>query len=385
MTKIGIVVTVFNKERFIGKCLKSILHQTLNEIEVIVVDDGSTDASGKICDMIAARDSRMTVIHQSNQGISKARLNGVKRISSDYVTFVDGDDWIDERAYERIVNLDLFGQVDLIACGIIRYYADCEMNNEINIFDGGIYESQDFENKIIPNLFWDTEKNVYGLDPSLCTKVFQKKRLEKSLENLQKLNIHYGEDIAVLYPLVLESKSIAVLDACYYYHRMRKNNMVAPYIVDNMYYAKLYKLYEYLLEIFKVSRYSNQLIRQLDYFYMYSIRLKKLFYKDLAFEELYMFPFDKIIKGSKIVLYGAGQVGQTFYKQLQKLDYCKVIGWVDMDYSIYDNELIKGIDCIKNMRFDYILIAISASDVCMKVQDSLVRMGVGISKIIRYK
>lgn len=384
MTKIGIVVTVFNQEQFIGQCLESILEQTYKDIEVVVVDDGSTDSSGMLCDRFAARDCRVTVIHQLNQGTMAARLNGIKNVSADYVTFVDGDDWIDQKAYEKAAALDLFGSVDLISYGIIRYHAEGQIHYERGSFAEGIYDSRKIECQIIPGLFWDIKKNTYGLDPSLCTKIFRKTKLEKYLRDTEKLKVHYGEDIAVLYPLFLECSSIAIINQCYYYHRIRKNNIVAPYIRDDMYFGKLYDLYKYLAEFFHRSRYADQLMRQLDYFYMYSVRLGKLKYRDLAFDELYIFPFDKIRKGSSIVLYGAGQVGQTLYNQLQKLEYCNIAGWVDQDYFIYDNDLIKEIGQIKSMVYDYVLIAISSADICMKVRENLVRMGVEPSRIVPY-
>jgi len=188
MTKIAVVVTVYNQESYIGKCLNSILQQSYREIEVIVVDDGSTDLSSEICDQYAEKDARVKVIHQLNQGITMARLSGVKKACADYVTFVDGDDWIDEQCYEDITALNAFGRVDLIAFGMNRYYADGEIHSEMCIYEVGIYDRHKIAAQIIPKLFWDTANNTYGLDPSLCTKIFQRKKLERHIERLCKLN-----------------------------------------------------------------------------------------------------------------------------------------------------------------------------------------------------
>jgi len=94
--EISIIIPVFNVEKYIGICLESVINQTFRNLEIILVNDGSTDGSGKICDEYAARDSRIRVIHQENKGVSAARNEGLRLSSGKYVGFVDGDDWIDD-------------------------------------------------------------------------------------------------------------------------------------------------------------------------------------------------------------------------------------------------------------------------------------------------
>lgn len=100
MKRITVIVAVYNVEKYIEKCLLSICNQTYKNLEIIVVDDGSTDAGGSICDKIAASDTRIQVVHKKNAGVSSARNTGLKLATGDYVTFVDGDDYIDENMYE---------------------------------------------------------------------------------------------------------------------------------------------------------------------------------------------------------------------------------------------------------------------------------------------
>src|SRR5699024_8688641 len=105
MLKISVIVPVYNAEKYLHRCIKSILDQTYKNLEIILVDDGSIDTSGKICDYYDHKDERIKVIHKENGGQSSARNTGLTIASGDYVSFVDSDDWIVEDIYEYCINL----------------------------------------------------------------------------------------------------------------------------------------------------------------------------------------------------------------------------------------------------------------------------------------
>ena len=105
---ISLVVPVYNVQEYLPECLDSLLGQSFAAIEIILVDDGSTDASAEICDRYAARDGRIRVVHQQNAGVSKARNVGIRLARGKYLGFVDGDDWVDrdycKRLYETLID-----------------------------------------------------------------------------------------------------------------------------------------------------------------------------------------------------------------------------------------------------------------------------------------
>ena len=112
--KVSIIVPVFNLQDYLGRCLDSILAQTMNETEILIIDDGSTDDSGKIADQYAEKDSRITVIHKRNGGLSEARNTGVDAASADYIMFVDSDDWVDPLFCEMPYQAAIRNDADLV-------------------------------------------------------------------------------------------------------------------------------------------------------------------------------------------------------------------------------------------------------------------------------
>ena len=106
MPKVTVVVPVFNVEKYLHQCIESLLNQTYRNLEIILVDDGSTDNSGTICDKYRQKDQRIKVIHKCNQGLGFARNSGMKETTSDYITFMDSDDYADEDMIEELMKLN---------------------------------------------------------------------------------------------------------------------------------------------------------------------------------------------------------------------------------------------------------------------------------------
>lgn len=116
MAKISIIIPIYNVENYLKRCVLSVLTQTLKDIEVILVNDGSTDSSGEMCDNFANEDKRIKVIHKKNGGLSSARNEGLKYATSDLVGFIDSDDWISSDMYEYLWNLQEKNDADIVSC-----------------------------------------------------------------------------------------------------------------------------------------------------------------------------------------------------------------------------------------------------------------------------
>lgn len=133
MCKVSVIVPVYNCEKYIERCIKSILAQTYSEYELILIDDGSTDNSAEICDRYAEVDACIQVIHQSNSGVSAARNNGVQKATGEYVTFVDSDDWITPDYLETMVTACMDHDAQVVICG----YVTARSENDVAVDETG--------------------------------------------------------------------------------------------------------------------------------------------------------------------------------------------------------------------------------------------------------
>ena len=122
MPKISVIVPVYNTEKYLNRCIDSILAQTFTDFELLLIDDGSTDCSGKICDEYAAKDSRVRVFHKENGGVSSARNMGLDNAQGEWITFVDSDDWVHEDFLKKRLALALNDNADIAYCDVEYVY-----------------------------------------------------------------------------------------------------------------------------------------------------------------------------------------------------------------------------------------------------------------------
>lgn len=119
---ISVIVPVYNVEEYLTKCIDSIINQTYTNLEIILVDDGSTDRSLKICNEYLQKDARVKVIHKENGGVTSARKAGLLQAAGEYVTYVDGDDWLERDAYSVIYERGIKFGVDMVQTGVIAEF-----------------------------------------------------------------------------------------------------------------------------------------------------------------------------------------------------------------------------------------------------------------------
>ena len=132
---VSIIVPIYNVEQYISKCIESILAQTYRDFELILVDDGSTDMCGKICDEYAKQDSRVHVIHQENKGVSAARNAGISLAKGEYIMFVDSDDFITENMLEKMHDCIAESGSDIAICGINNFLDGAETEDKSQMND----------------------------------------------------------------------------------------------------------------------------------------------------------------------------------------------------------------------------------------------------------
>lgn len=380
--KLSVIVPIFNCEEYLRECVDSILRQTYKNMELILVDDGSVDASGDICDAYGKKDARVKVIHKKNEGLLKARLTGVMVAGGVYVTFVDGDDWIAPDAYEHM--MAYIDQHDVVISGIYRYYEENIINTEYPMWREGIYDKESIEKQMIPYMLWSNKRNTWELDPSVWSKIFKKELLFAYLKEASKLDIYFGEDTAVVFPFMLKAGSVVVTHYCYYYHRQRRKGTVASYFQEEAFFEKLFSLYRYLKEEFSKSIYWNILQPQLEHFYMNAVQLKQQCFSDYREEKEDIFPFWSICKGAKVILYGAGVTGKRYFEQNQEYGFCDIVLWVDQNYKKMqkENKAVVSPECMVTASYEYLIIAIQSAGLAQQIREKLLEWNVPAEKIV---
>lgn len=379
MSSLTVIIPMYNQEKYIRQCIESVMNQTYKDIEILIVDDGSTDGGYNICRELADRDDRIRIIRQENKGTFIARRTGIDNCKTKYVTFVDSDDFITREAYsyaEKAMKDD----TDMIMFQMARYYGDDNIKVEPHLVTPGHYYKKQIEEIFLPKIIWDFDRGTPGIECSLCNRVVKRELIKESFDSAVDIHLCYGDDMAIVSPLYMKINDVVVIDKCFYRHRQRRT--IAPYIERKDFFDELYVLYKYMLGTLSDYLHKYGLRQQLEYFYMYSVELRKLEYDDYKFERNFIFPFDKIEKGKDIVLYGAGNVGKTYYEQLKKLDYCRSVIWVDKNAAAIEDIRVKTLAELKRNNFEYVVIAIENKNICMSVKKELKMLGIEEHKII---
>lgn len=265
--KFSIVVPIYNIEKYIKHCIESILSQSYENFELILVNDGSTDNSGKICDEYALNDDRIVVIHKENGGLVSARKSGVAIAKGDYLINIDGDDFIEENYLDKINNIIVKYNPDVVAVGC-TWWSTSKKQLITNNLEDGIYENDDlFEIK--KNVISDScnQRISFGrLLYSSWSKI-SKLNLVRSIQNDIPNEITIGEDFAVTVQLLHKCKKLYV--ASYikeYCYRKNENSMINTWKKSE--YINELLLFKYMDTVLK----KDDVIQMNKYIYLITLR-----------------------------------------------------------------------------------------------------------------
>ena len=216
MPLFSIIVPIYNVQKYINKCVESILNQTHKDLEIILVDDGSPDGCPQICDEYARQDSRVKVIHKDNGGLINARKSGLEAANGAYIGFVDGDDWIEPEMYALFADRIKKYSPDMVLSDFYYDYGNKLINSE-QLFEQEFYNKQDLKSKMYPKMLFSGIYYKFGVNPCCWSKVYKKELIEKNLPQVDG-RIKMGEDAAFTYPCLLDAQSVATIKApCYHY------------------------------------------------------------------------------------------------------------------------------------------------------------------------
>lgn len=209
--KISIIVPVYNVEAYLEKCVESILKQTYTNLEILLVNDGSTDKSGELCDKLALRDHRIRVIHKENGGLSDARNRGIDEASSNLIGFIDSDDYIDEDMYETLYRQMVASKADLSMCGHYDVYHQ--------IPEKQVAEIKTWE--LMPEEAIKMVMEAKILSVTAVNKLYKKALFEQLRFRIGKI----AEDAFIMVDLIHQCSKIVATNEKKYYYVHRENSI----------------------------------------------------------------------------------------------------------------------------------------------------------------
>lgn len=210
----SIIIPVYKVEKYIEKCVESILNQDISDFEIILVDDGSPDSCPEICDRLQENDYRIKVIHKKNGGVSAARKDGAELACGEYIICIDGDDWISEGCFTAIEEAIKITGADIVCYGMMYGTSKKYIPSELP-YRTGFYSKADIESVIFPTLIKKSDASCFI--PSLCGKAIRKSLFVQNL--LVNELAMMGEDGACVIPCVYHSQSMYIIRECFYYYR----------------------------------------------------------------------------------------------------------------------------------------------------------------------
>ncbi len=365
--RLSVIIPVYNVESYIRECLDSVLNQSFSDIEVICVDDGSTDKSGIILDEYAQRDARILVIHKENGGPVSARKAAMPLVSGKYVTFVDSDDWIDRTMYHELMRIMEDSDSDIVTSGCIREYGNTSS------VDGDMLEAKVYAGKMLKD---ELLNNLVEVDPFFGPniKVFEvgklyKKELIVKYQMLVDDIIHVGEDCAVVYPCLLNARKVAVSGKNFYHYRIRGGSVAYTQLSNEE--GSLDALDELLKREFlqRKKDISNAEI-QYKAIVMFN-RLVVMPETVIHVEDGNLVPFHNVSIADRVVIYGAGRFGRRLKKLVEQFGMIVV--------AVVDQNVVEGIvpvEDIRSIEFDRVIIAVLKSNLVREIRKKLRENGV---------
>jgi len=244
---VSIIIPAYNVAGYIEMCIRSVLAQTFIDFEVIVVNDGSTDATGELLDEYARRDSRINVIHKENEGVSAARNTGIEAAGGEFFLFYDGDDFVEPYAVKELIETIRDKSADMLIYGYQRYREGVVTETCYPVFDEGLYEND----SIIPELLsrfigfsgeginrWlkGDKGGLYVENPALWRCMVRADLIRKNMLTFD-TGLKVGEDTIFISDLLSCVKRCYVMHKCFYYLVYRESSTIASYENDAL--AKL--------------------------------------------------------------------------------------------------------------------------------------------------
>lgn len=218
---ISVIIPIYNAQDYLRDCVDSMICQISDKVEIILVNDGSTDNSVNICEEYARLDARIKVVHKENGGLVSARKAGVNVATGDYVASQDADDWFETNMFEKILGIIDQYSPDIIHFDSTQVIGDVRKEVHSNLREGMYYET-DIQNEIFPILIEDENSRIFK--NSITSNVIKRELYKQSQLDVDN-RIKIGEDLVCVKPIIFRAKSMYIMSDCLGYYRINTQSM----------------------------------------------------------------------------------------------------------------------------------------------------------------
>lgn len=360
---ISIIVPIYNASIYLRQCIESILCQTYRELEIILVDDGSTDDSLQICEKYQEIDGRIKVIHRENGGSVAARKSGLKAANGAYVGFVDADDYIEPDMFEKLYAKVKEFHVDFVHSGMITDNTKI-CNYEEGVTDLTLCDRADYISK---NVF-KTQTILFAL----WSKLFQVDLVREAYMKLPDEQ-SYGEDLLCLCNCLLKCSRFYMLQDAFYHYQIYEGSLSHLNWMDAC--IEESRLHAQVVKFLKRNNLLERCGNSAKYHYRKRIIQAMTGNQFSGISVLnYRFANIGMLKGKKIALYGAGVVGKDFYRQISQMNQCEITAWVDKQkYGKWNLVSIGKPETLKEISYDILILAVKNKAVADEIKEELIQ------------
>ena len=264
MPKVSLIVPIYNVEPYLSRCMNSLLDQTLEDIEIILVDDGSPDNCPQLCDDYAAKDPRIKVIHKKNAGLGYARNSGLDIATGKYVAFVDSDDFVDLEMYEMLYNTAVGHDLDTVYCGCTKLDSDLKATNVYKIPKLEIFKSPDQVQNVVLDMIATEPSNPIErkYEMSTCFGIYSRELIEKHQIRFLSERECLSEDIIFNMDYLAKAQYIGFVPETFYYYCYNGSSLTRTFRDDS--FERQKKLFYLIMDRLNAmhvdqSRYKNRL------------------------------------------------------------------------------------------------------------------------------
>lgn len=248
--KVSVIVPIYNVEQYLDRCIQSLIHQTLKDIEIILVDDGSPDNCPAMCDHYAEQDSRIKVVHKINGGLGFARNSGIDAATGEYIAFVDSDDYIALDFYEKLYNNAKENESD-ICLGAITYIKDDRHYDGRHIFAGKVFDKTQILCKLLPSTLGSDENGMGYSSMSTCIGIFKRSLINDNNIRFVSEREYISEDAIFDIAIYQAAQRVSFIDSGGYYYCYNGASLSQSYKPDR--FEQFKKLCQYEMDILKES------------------------------------------------------------------------------------------------------------------------------------